>query len=540
MSNPVAKGRIHERTLGSSQQLGHCVACDKSYPLSDRKCPRDGSLLVSLSGETDTMIGRVLDGRFEIKERIGQGGMGTVYRAFQASVSRDVAVKIISANVTPDTIKRFMREARLSSRLAHPNTVIVHDFGQTHDGVIYLVMELIAGHTMTDWLEENGALPVKQFIDFAEELCDAIAAAHDAGIVHRDLKPCNVMIMSLAGGRHRIKVLDFGLAKSLNTETSKLSRGNILMGSPSYMAPEIIQNCPADKSSDLYALGCTLHEMATGIPAFDAQSMESLFAKHLEEPPPALVRSDLGEVSDIILKLLSKNKKDRPKSASEVRSALTSLRVSRQGTSAKEPDTSLDTTSNSFRLASPSFSMPNEPRTSTYWLARLLLVAVVLTAGFAIQRLRSTTKVSNSNSQANSQANPELPQVAAAGPQRPADPSLAGGLDSVTTTRDPAIPTPAVSEIVLTLKSTPEAEVSIDGRLIGETPIAHSRSRNSGSVEIRFRRRGYKTQTRTVSADLDVIVDVTLKRKPPVAGQNKAGVGPATESPSGDPEPIFR
>ncbi|MBL4634918.1 MAG: serine/threonine protein kinase [Kofleriaceae bacterium] len=533
MTTPAAKGRILEQTLGSTHPLGHCVACDKSYPLSNRKCPRDGSLLVALSSDTDAMIGRVLDGRFEIKERIGQGGMGTVYRAFQASVSRDVAVIIISANVTPDTIKRFMREARLSSRLAHPNTVIVHDFGQTHDGVIYLVMELIAGQTMTELLEENGPLPAGQFREFAEELCDAIGAAHDAGIVHRDLKPCNIMIMSLSGGRHRLKVLDFGLAKSLNTETSKLSRGNILMGSPSYMAPEIIQNCPADKSSDLYALGCTLHEMASGAPPFDAQSMEALFAQHLQQTPPTVVRTDLGDAPDIIIKLLSKDKKDRPQSVADVRIALSIVQESAQGTTLPDMSLGLGSIGGEFSPPSPT-AVASNASTSTNWLPWLLLVAVVLTAGFTIQRLRSSTKVSSSHSKSTT----ELPQASAANTQGP-EATFAATQDA-SPPLGTSEPQSLTSEIVLVLQSSPKAEVSVDGKVIGHTPITHSQLSSSDTVELRFRRRGYKTQIRTVGINSDSTVDIVLKRKPTVKGKNKPGLGEAGDSPNGDPEPIFR
>ena len=177
----------------------------------------------------DPLIGRELDGRYLLRARLGQGGMGVVYRALQISVGREVAVKVIHEAMLGDraAVRRFLREVALSARLTSPHTVAVHDSGETADGVPYLVMELLDGHGLDAELRRAGRLPVARAIEVGLAVADALAAAHAAGFAHRDLKPSNVFVARDASGRERIKVLDFGIARRFG-DTSITGSGELV------------------------------------------------------------------------------------------------------------------------------------------------------------------------------------------------------------------------------------------------------------------------------------------------------------------------
>ncbi|MGH9888910.1 MAG: serine/threonine-protein kinase, partial [bacterium] len=198
----------------------YCPECGQSFPPDHLRCPNDATRLVKLGGPADPLIGRVFEQRYEVRSRLGEGGMGAVYRGWQLSVDREVAIKVIDPRLSGDrgVVKRFLREARLSSRLSQPSIVNVYDFGQTEDGILYIVMELLRGHTLGAELTAHRALGVVRAAHITVQLCDALDAAHKQGIVHRDLKPGNVMILDDPPGRDLVKVLDFGLAKSLGRE----------------------------------------------------------------------------------------------------------------------------------------------------------------------------------------------------------------------------------------------------------------------------------------------------------------------------------
>src|SRR3569833_2951231 len=191
-----------------------CPTCEKYFEIGDR-CPTDGTRLVRINVPVDPLLGRELDGRYRVVQKLGQGGMGAVYRGAQLGLGREVAIKVISAHLVtePDVVKRFLREAKLASRHSHPNAVAVLDFNQTQDGLFYLVMELVSGRTLDKVFEEEHALRAERIIRIGSQVCDALEGAHALQIVHRDLKPSNIMI--LARGRDLVKVLDFGLAKSV-------------------------------------------------------------------------------------------------------------------------------------------------------------------------------------------------------------------------------------------------------------------------------------------------------------------------------------
>ncbi|MEO7097425.1 MAG: serine/threonine-protein kinase, partial [Polyangiales bacterium] len=306
----------------------YCAACGKSYPITVDVCPGDGARLTKLADRPDALLGRVFDERYEIRTALGQGGMGTVYRGWQLSVDREVAIKVIHPKLASDrtAVKRFLREARLSSRLSQPNIVNVYDFGQTQDGILYLVMELLRGHTLARELDGMRALPLRRVTAIALQVCDALDSAHAQGIVHRDLKPGNIVILDEPPGRDLIKVLDFGLAKSLAADTtSQVTNTDAIIGTPLYMPPEQIDGKPSDHRADLYSLGCVLYQMVTGRPPFLKDTSNLVLAAHVNDPPPPLAHEVPSLIATTILRLLEKDPQRRIGSAREVRAAFQEL-----------------------------------------------------------------------------------------------------------------------------------------------------------------------------------------------------------------------
>jgi eukaryotic-like serine/threonine-protein kinase len=296
----------------------YCPACDQPFPDGTAQCPNDGSRLIRIT--EDPLLGREIDGRFELRTRIGAGGMGAVYRAWQRSVGREVAVKVIRSHVHADAqeIKRFMREAQLTSRLVHPNVVSVIDFGQTTDGLLYLAMELIPGRPLSAVLARDAPLTPARAVHLATQLCDALEVAHAANIVHRDLKPSNVMILDGTGDR--VKVLDFGLARPLG-EHSKLTASDRVVGTPSYMSPEAARDQPLDGRADLYSLGVVLYEMLSAKVPFAGEVREVLASKLREEAPPLPARVPPA-LARVVTRLLERDPARRHASAAVVREAL--------------------------------------------------------------------------------------------------------------------------------------------------------------------------------------------------------------------------
>ncbi|HUS31662.1 MAG TPA: protein kinase [Kofleriaceae bacterium] len=307
----------------SSQPPGqfYCPSCEKNFAAGD-VCPDDGTRLVRLK-VTDPLIGKVLDGRYTIHEKLGQGGMGAVYRGSQHSVGREVAIKLVTPQLVSDhdVIKRFLREAKLASRLSHPNAVAVMDFGQTEDGLFYLVMELVTGRTLDQIIKAEKKLKPERVVRIGMQVCDALEGAHALQIVHRDLKPANIML--LAQGRDLVKVLDFGLAKSLAPDqtSTTMTNAGALLGTPAFMPPELALGQSCDGRADLYSLGCILFLLGSGRLPFVSDSAHELIAMHGMQPAPPMagVPPQLAEVID---RMLEKDPAKRYQSAAENREAL--------------------------------------------------------------------------------------------------------------------------------------------------------------------------------------------------------------------------
>lgn len=310
----------------------YCVACNQSFSLDQMFCPTDGSKLVKLRSSPDQLLGRVFDQRYELRAVLGQGGMGTVYRGWQLSVDREVAVKVIHPKLASirDVAKRFLREAHLASRLNQPNIVNVYDFGQSDDGILYLVMELLRGRALSDDLAARRPLPLRRVTAIAAQICDALEDAHNHGIIHRDLKPHNIILLAEPPGRDLVKILDFGLAKSLiQNTTSLVTQTDALLGTPAYMSPEQILGKPIDPRADLYSLGCILYQMASGRQPFRGDTLNAVLGMHLYNAPPTLPESVPPSLATLIARLLAKDPEGRLATAALVRAAVTSISTSK-------------------------------------------------------------------------------------------------------------------------------------------------------------------------------------------------------------------
>lgn len=268
------------------------------------------------------MIGRALNGRYELAEILGVGGMATVYRAVDHQLGRQVAVKVLNGGLADDPrfAERFGREAQLAAMLVHPRIVMVFDSGVDH-GSPYIVMELVQGRTLGRLLAGSGPLPVDRAVGIAAAVCEALEVAHGAGLVHRDVKPGNIMITDDGG----VKVVDFGIARASSSAGEQLTQAAAVLGTAAYLSPEQATASPLDGRSDLYAVGCVLVEMLTGAPPFQAETPVAIAFKHVgEQPAPVSVRRPgiPPELDVAIMRLLAKNPADRPATAGAARSEL--------------------------------------------------------------------------------------------------------------------------------------------------------------------------------------------------------------------------
>ena len=273
-----------------------CLQCGTQFDVAQRNCPNDGSAL-QLKATDDPLIGKVIADRYHIQELLGVGGMGRVYVAEHVALGRRSAVKVINpshAN-SAEAISRFNREAANASRINHPNVAQIYDFGES-DGVLYLAMEYIEGDALAAIIERLGPLSTPRAASLTMQVADALAAAHQLGIVHRDLKPENIMIGRKHDGSDWVKVVDFGIAKTMETERGQnLTTAGVSIGTPEYMSPEQFVGEKLDHRTDIYSLALVLFNMLTGqLPYPKVTSKETLVKRLTTQPAPlAEVRPDL-------------------------------------------------------------------------------------------------------------------------------------------------------------------------------------------------------------------------------------------------------
>ena len=289
--------------------------------------PRISNELPKISDMSD-LTGVLIDGRYQLLRQLATGGMASIYEALDTRLDRRVAVKIMHSHLAQDEqfVERFIREAKAAALLAHPNIVSVQDQGWNQSGVpaVFLVMEMVEGHTLRDYLNEQGALTIQDGIKFLLPVLSALAAAHAMGIVHRDIKPENILI-SLEG---RIKVADFGLAKGSLLGTTMTVESSVLLGSVSYLSPEQVQRGIADSRSDVYSTAITAFEIFTGQKPFEGEAPIQIAYMHVNNRVPRIstLRPEIpATLDDLIYRASSSDPDDRPRDASEFHKQLAKI-----------------------------------------------------------------------------------------------------------------------------------------------------------------------------------------------------------------------
>ena len=275
------------------------------------------------------LVGHNLEGRFQIIAELGEGAMGKVYLAEHPVLGRQYAVKVLkeTAAANKNLAERFRREAKIASRLDHPNIVVITDFGTMENGQLYLIMEYIDGESIRELIEKTSPrrLPMMRSLELIRQLSGAIGAAHRANIIHRDIKPDNILLGKNRIGGDLVKILDFGLAKIVEgSDMAKLTKAGDIFGSPYYMSPEQCVGEPSDHRADIYALGVVAFELLTGQVPFERKSIPAMIKAHLLDPPPRpssmLTAGEEplpAELEEFVLRCLAKKREDRPQNALE-------------------------------------------------------------------------------------------------------------------------------------------------------------------------------------------------------------------------------
>ncbi|MDB4975710.1 MAG: Serine/threonine protein kinase PrkC, regulator of stationary phase [Myxococcaceae bacterium] len=561
---------------GSSQRLGApgqatalsatgmriCPRCRTTYSSDTLSlCYRDGERLVDyeryLAIERDPMRGVLIGGKYRLLERVGQGGMGTIYRAQQAGLNRPVAVKILKRelNVDPDTVARFHREANAMSHLTHPNTVRVYDFGQTEDGLLYLVMELLLGELITDVMA-RGPLAVGSAVRITQQILRSLAEAHSKAIVHRDLKPDNVFVARVEGQQEPvIKVLDFGIAKVVapdrRVDQFETQAGTVF-GTPRYMSPEQAQGALLDGRSDLYSVGALLYQMLVGRPPFTDEDAVVIMAKHIQQVPDAPSaavpeRPIPKRLNDVVMRALQKDPAERFQEAAAFERAL--------------------------EACLPEVEAATEAHLTGHWTRRparrwltlsyVLLALVLSSAGYfgvrvyAKMNAPSTTQLVGaapvvSEAEPVATAPPE-PEPAAPRPLVPKVEPLtvasAAQLAASTTRRSDRAADGSPEAVEVSLRSEPSgASVFRAGKRIGETPLALRVRPDEPFVRIELWRAGFQPLAAELTAQdgtrlfslkpvrtaRPAAARARLARKP---GQSSAAVQGASERRAAPAEP---
>jgi serine/threonine protein kinase len=314
--------------------MKYCATCKLIYPADFQCCPKDGSPLRSGS---ELLPGMVIRDKYQILEKIGSGGMATVYQVRHLAFNEILAIKLINSQLADgDFDKRLRSEAVIARKLRHPNAVHVEDLDRTEDGRPFIVMEYVEGQNLRTIIRQKGPLPTLRALRIAAQVVSALGAAHKLGIIHRDIKPDNIHLISQSDGSDFVKVLDFGIAKltqGTSSSNAPLTGSGLVVGTPQYVSPEQAMGRQArelDGRSDLYTLGIVLYEMLTGKVPFDSDTPVGLLVHHLHTMPvpPDELRPDLGiphSLSELLMKALQKNPDQRFHDADDMLSAITAV-----------------------------------------------------------------------------------------------------------------------------------------------------------------------------------------------------------------------
>ena len=342
--------------------MNRCPSCGTTYPDDARFCTRDGTRLIKPAGSSSaamkgtsapgttpprptdavrrvtpapateaSLVGKTLEGRYEILKKVGEGGMSFVYLARDIATDERCAIKVLSAALSQDSnaMARLRREASMGMRLAHPNICHIVRLGETEEGLVYVVMPYVQGEVLSDRTNRYGYLPLAVVALFVQDIATGLNLAHHLKIVHRDLKPENVMVSPRPNGTEYAVVMDFGLAKErrAGAELQKLTATGIILGTPEFMSPEQLRGKTLDARTDIYSLALMTCEMLTGRLPFQGRTQQELMIARLRSEPIPLrqIRRELqfpAAVEDVILKGLQRNPDDRYQTALEYADAL--------------------------------------------------------------------------------------------------------------------------------------------------------------------------------------------------------------------------
>ena len=334
-ASPASTNRCHAcrgENFQNAKFCGHCgVHLVPNHQSSTKNRTEPAASSAHSHPFVDPLIGVVVAERYRILEQLGRGGMGVVYKVEHTRIGKLMALKLLTGELTRDSdqVKRFRREALMASKLSHPNTVQVFDFGAV-DGLTYLAMEYLRGIDLGHLIAVEGPLSAVRTAKLMIQICSSVAEAHEKDIVHRDLKPENIIVMKSPAGDDIAKVLDFGLAKLRESrELADVTTRGAIVGTPYYMSPEQVQGESVDQRSDVYALGALMHVCLTGVPVFDAPSPLAVLSKQMTEPPrpPSARFPELNipiTFSQLIMRCLRKDPKERFQTAREFQTALIS------------------------------------------------------------------------------------------------------------------------------------------------------------------------------------------------------------------------
>jgi serine/threonine-protein kinase len=465
----------------------------------------------------DPLIGTLLGEHYRIIERLGAGGMGTVYLVTHVHLKKKSAAKILNTETArrPDALARFQQEAVSASRLDHENIVDVVNFGSSEDGTVYLVMEFLKGEPLNQILAK-GPLGFDDAVRIMVPVCRGLAAAHGAGIVHRDLKPENVFV-ARRSGRHVVKLLDFGVSKikERSLEERRLTQTGDVLGSPLYMSPEASRGeADVDGRADIYAVGVMLYEMTTGRVPFTADNYLQVLYKHIQEtpePPRAHDPAIPEALAAAILRCLEKDPAARYQHIEELEAALlaavpgvdldapvsaaapshlTSMDVPLPISGSRTPITHLTPAPTAARL--PVAAPARRPSSRIGLYAGFAgTLGLLIFAGFSVWRAR--------------RHDPPTPVVI------PGPPAALPAAEPVARVAPP--PTPAPVKAELSVESTPAgASVTLDGEAIGATPLVHHVEPDARERTLRLELGGFRVETRQVVLDRSRAIGVALKK----------------------------